>query len=204
MADSKRLRGWKWDANNTYIEVWVDGTEVARFDDATNDLTLLVNGLTIDAGGLTIATGGLTVSASGLDITGASTFADKVTYSGQLVHANATTQAVSADTILDVTSCGKVIQCATDCVEIVLPGTAAGATFTIVNTAADAGARIGVKADGADKIFAPDTATGDGSGMSNSKSSHIQGDMIQLVGDGDSGWYVSQITGTWISDSLEA
>ena len=49
-----RRRGWKWDANNSRLSVYVDGTEVARFDDATSDLALLVNGIDIPAGKLSI------------------------------------------------------------------------------------------------------------------------------------------------------
>jgi hypothetical protein len=82
MADSPTLRGWKWDGPNSYMEVWVNGTAVARFDDATNDLRLLTNGLTIDAGGLTITAGGLTVSA------GTTTFATGLTASDDITMAN--------------------------------------------------------------------------------------------------------------------
>ena len=56
-------RGWKWDGANSRLDVDVDGTTVARFDDATNDLTLTTNGLTIAAGGATVSAGDLTVTA---------------------------------------------------------------------------------------------------------------------------------------------
>jgi hypothetical protein len=56
-------RGWKWDGANSRLDVDVDGTTVARFDDATNDLTLTTNGLTIAAGGATVTAGDLTVTA---------------------------------------------------------------------------------------------------------------------------------------------
>ena len=45
MAASGRHRGWAWDEANSRLSVFVDGTEIARFNDATADLTLLVNGL---------------------------------------------------------------------------------------------------------------------------------------------------------------
>jgi len=53
MADSARLRGWKYDGPNGYMEVWDSGTAVARFD-ATNGLTLLIDGF--DLNGQTITT----------------------------------------------------------------------------------------------------------------------------------------------------
>jgi hypothetical protein len=58
-----KRRGWRYDGANSRLEVDVDGTTVARFDDATNDLTLTTNGLTIAAGGATVSAGDLTVTA---------------------------------------------------------------------------------------------------------------------------------------------
>lgn len=63
MADSGRLRGWKYDHANSNLEVWVNGTNVGTWDDATNDLVLRTNGLTITAGGATVTAGDLTVTA---------------------------------------------------------------------------------------------------------------------------------------------
>lgn len=57
MPVSARHRGWFWDAANSRLSVYVDGTEIARFDDATADLTLLTNGLST-AGGV-VVTGGV-------------------------------------------------------------------------------------------------------------------------------------------------
>ena len=58
-----KRRGWRYDGANSRLDVDVDGTTVARFDDATNDLTLTTNGLTIAAGGATVSAGDLTVTA---------------------------------------------------------------------------------------------------------------------------------------------
>ena len=56
-------RGWRWDGANSRLDVDVDGTTVARFNDATNDLTLTTNGLGVTAGGIGITAGDLTVTA---------------------------------------------------------------------------------------------------------------------------------------------
>lgn len=68
MADSKRLRGWKWDGPNAYLEAWVDGTCAAVFDDSSPYLTI-PDGLTITAGGQIITAGGQTITAGGQTIT---------------------------------------------------------------------------------------------------------------------------------------
>lgn len=38
-------RGWLWDELNTRGSIYVNDTEIARFDDATSDLVLLSNGM---------------------------------------------------------------------------------------------------------------------------------------------------------------
>ena len=63
MADSGRMRGWKYDHENSNLEVWVNGTNVGVWDDATNDLVLPTNGLPVTAGGATVTAGDLTVTA---------------------------------------------------------------------------------------------------------------------------------------------
>ena len=42
---SSRHSGWRWDETNTRLSCFIRGTEVLRVDDATADLTLLVNGI---------------------------------------------------------------------------------------------------------------------------------------------------------------
>ena len=68
-------RGWKWDAVNSRLIVYVDGTAVGYFDNAApyltvpSGLTVTAGGATITAGGLTITAGGATITAGGLTIT---------------------------------------------------------------------------------------------------------------------------------------
>lgn len=45
MVASSRHSGVRWDEDNSRLAVFVRGTSVAYFDDATNDLTLQVNGI---------------------------------------------------------------------------------------------------------------------------------------------------------------
>ena len=63
MAAGPTHNGWRRDIGNSRMSVYVDGTEVARFDDATNDLELIANGLTVTAGDATVTAGDLTVTA---------------------------------------------------------------------------------------------------------------------------------------------
>jgi len=60
-------RGWKWDAANDRLSIYVDGTEVARFDDATYDLNLLTNGVNVPTGKLNINAVAVTSTAAELN-----------------------------------------------------------------------------------------------------------------------------------------
>lgn len=63
-------RGWLYDIANSRGGIWIEGTEIVRIDDATNNIQILgTAGQTIDAGGLTVTAGGLTVTAGGATIT---------------------------------------------------------------------------------------------------------------------------------------
>ena len=63
-------RGWLYDIANSRGGIYVEGTEVVRIDDATNNIQILgTAGMTIDAGGLTVTAGGVTVTAGGILVT---------------------------------------------------------------------------------------------------------------------------------------
>lgn len=51
------------------VEIYVKGTLVGSFDDATADLVLPTNGLVITAGGITVTAGGFTITDGGLTVT---------------------------------------------------------------------------------------------------------------------------------------
>lgn len=226
MADAKKLRGFKWDSNNTYLEVWVNGTEIARFDDATNDLRVLTLGVTIDSGGYTNTAGDIVVddtttcttstsgsitSAGGLGVVkdvhvgGTCTIGGKITYADVFEHANAVIETVTDCKDLDNLDSGKIFHCATDSKIFNLPamcdGTLLGATYTIVNTAADAGALVSVNPGTADYICGNDIGGVDGKEIRNTKSSHKDGDMIRLVCGGSFGWIIEDVIGTWAAEA---
>lgn len=45
MGVSSRHSGWRWDEANTRLSCYIRGTEVARFDDTSADLALLIRGI---------------------------------------------------------------------------------------------------------------------------------------------------------------
>ena len=92
-------RGWKWDGANSRLDVDVDGTTVARFDDST--------GVDVRTGDLTVQSGNLDMVAGTLDIqdgvtvsqdTNRTTGVTASNYSGKI-----TTQATSLAAVTLVT-----------------------------------------------------------------------------------------------------
>jgi hypothetical protein len=154
LTDTAKITGWKWDAVNTYLEVFVRGTRVAYFDDATRDLTLLTNGLTVDSGGITITAGGLAVTAGvisvddtttstsgttgsvntlgGLGVVkdavvgGNVTVVDRLTYADRLFNTRCYTSTITTDTTVTQSKSGIVILCGTDSCEVALPAMSDG------------------------------------------------------------------------------
>ena len=230
MGVSSKHMGWRWAYPNTYLSVYVAGTEVARFDDATADLDLLLgNGLTITAGGLTITAGDLTLTAGvlsvddttqssstttgsihtdgGFGVAGAVNFGgtlnvtDEITFYDQLIHNAATVETLTQAKTLDAQDVGKIMCSALDSMVFTLPATAAGLTFTIVNTAADAAAKLSLSPHSDDMIIGIGSDSGDDKDFINTKTTAKTGDMIQVLGDGSVGWYVMAAHGTWAKET---
>jgi len=44
-------RGWRWDGANSRLDVDVDGTTVARFDDGTGDIEIVSGTINVADGG---------------------------------------------------------------------------------------------------------------------------------------------------------
>ena len=59
-------RGFRWDQGNSRLEVQVDGTIAARFDDTGAYLTVPDGGITVTAGDLTVTAGDAHVVAQNL------------------------------------------------------------------------------------------------------------------------------------------
>jgi hypothetical protein len=107
MATSQRHRGWRWDAANSRLDVYVDGTKVAYFNDSGSYLTV-ASGLTVTAGGLTVTAGGATITAGGLTVTagGATVTAGGLTVNGGDVLLRGGNALVNKVTTTNITTAG--------------------------------------------------------------------------------------------------
>lgn len=66
---SPTYTGWRVPTGGGSGQLYVAGTLVATYDDATNDVVFPTNGITVTAGGLTVTAGGATITAGGLTVT---------------------------------------------------------------------------------------------------------------------------------------
>jgi hypothetical protein len=106
------------------------------------------------------------------------------------------------------TDCMGIITTANDNAVITLPDITAGSKgcqFTVINTAAATGALVVVDPDNSDTIAGSCNATvmtaAAGKYAGNAKATHIKGDMITLVSDGTSAWYVTHCQGVWAPEA---
>lgn len=109
------------------------------------------------------------------------------------------------NTVLTTADCGKVIGIGTDAKTITLPATAAGCSFTFINTGAAGNNIIELVPQAADKVFGTVTLASSvvvinsdaGEHIKNTKATAQKGDSLTIIGDGSAGWYITASTGIW-------
>ena len=114
---------------------------------------------------------------------------------------------LSADTTLAVNThsvqVGKFVTISADAKTLTLPAVVVGASFIIVNSAADGGALLTISPNSSDK-FLVDIAGGAGTDdkdIINTKATQIKYDYVKLVGLSSVGWLIDDIRGTWVDQS---
>ncbi len=114
---------------------------------------------------------------------------------------------LSADTTLAVAThsaqVGKFVTISTDAKTLTLPAVVVGATFVIVNTAADGGALLTISPNASDKFLVDiaGAAGTDNKDIINTKATQSQYDYVKLVGLSADGWLIDDIRGTWVDQA---
>lgn len=111
-----------------------------------------------------------------------------------------TTNGVFTNTAVDLTLTAKdtdktIVITSSTSRTITLPATAAGLRFRVVNKAVTAGAGHAIAPVAADRFIW--NAKADAATLVNSGATDVEGDQVELVGDGVDGWYVVSKVGTW-------
>ncbi len=134
---------------------------------------------TADDKGLQIGTAGISGLAASLQTTGTIAIAD------------------------DSVQVGKYCTVSADAQTLTLPAVVVGASFIIVNIAADAGALLTISPNSNDKFLVDiaGAAGTDDKDIVNTKATQNQYDYVHLVGLSAVGWLIHDIRGTWVDES---
>lgn len=84
-----------------------------------------------------------------------------------------------------------------------LPATASGLRYRFVLAAGglSSGTGLSISPNSADKIMGNGFTSADNKDAILAGSGDREGDMIELVGDGDVGWYIVSVLGTWTREA---
>jgi len=134
---------------------------------------------TADNKGLQIGTAGISGLAASLQTTGTIAIAD------------------------DSVQVGKYCTVSADAQTLTLPAVVVGASFIIVNIAADAGALLTIAPNGSDKFLVDiaGAAGTDNKAIINTKATQLQYDYVHLIGLSADGWLIHDVRGTWVDQS---
>lgn len=131
--------------------------------------------------------------------TGKSITVNKVVFR-ESVHAAAKNQTKSEAYTLAEGDSGQITYVDTTAV-ITLPATVVGMTFTLVNAGEDGTVQISLSPNSADKVMGAGLTSADDKDVINTLATAKKGDLIEVVGDGVNGWYITRMHGTWAREA---
>jgi hypothetical protein len=150
-------------------------------------------------------TAGNVVIAGDVSVTGDATLTKGLT-NGAAGISGLTAVNLTDDTTLAVATHsvqkGKYVTISTDSKTLTLPTVAIGASFIIVNTAADGEALLTISPNASDK-FLVDIEGGAGTDdkdILNTKETQKKYDYVKLVGLSADGWLIDDIRGIWVDE----
>jgi hypothetical protein len=180
-----------------------------NYVDAANAVTGVSNGLQFEGATADAFETTLTVADATADSTATIPNATGTLAMTAGVGSYSVYSAPTVSTTFTTADCGKVIGVGTDALTHVLPATAAGCTFTFVNTGAAGNNIITIDPNAADNIWGTFTLAASvvvsegaaGVTIVNTKATSVKGDAVTLVGDGADGWFIIHSTGIWAEGS---
>lgn len=108
---------------------------------------------------------------------------------------------VTGNTTLTAADNGKTIICNAADVVVTLPATIEGFTVTVITAVASGGTGTSVSPVAADQIKGNGFTAADNKDAINSGAGDAVGDTLTVVGDGTSGWWITNVIGTWAREA---
>lgn len=96
---------------------------------------------------------------------------------------------------------GKVFVVGAADVVFTLPATVAGLRYRFVVSTLSTSTGCSISPNSADKIMGNGFTSDDDKDAINTAATDREGDMIEVVGDGNLGWYITEVIGTWARES---
>lgn len=193
-----------WQLTNNKTFKVTDGTDDYFSISPTGNINLaqlevnIENGLTI---GNELTVGQNLVVNSSAEIYGNTVVEDSVIYSQESVHSSASTQTKSANYTMTEADSGLITYIDTDAITITLPATVTGYTYTFVNAGNDGAVAVNISPNANDKIMGNGFTSLDNKDAINTKATAKRGDLLQIVGDGNNGWCIQRVHGTWAREA---
>lgn len=203
------------DAEPTCTTATIAGELCVEGDAEVQD-NLAVAGTTTLTGATTVT--GALACGSTLTVAGQTNLAASLHMDGNAIyHVRSLFTDKTTDYTVESDDCGATLVTNDDNRVFTLPAVATGnqgCHVVIVNTAADAQAKISISPNANDAIFG--TCCGPGPGnvpqctafdevdnkdIINTKATQHRGDYIRLISDGSAGWYTISCEGVWASES---
>lgn len=115
----------------------------------------------------------------------------------EVANANVVTAATS--TTLTATDSGKTVVATAADLVFTLPATVLGLrySFILAATGLSGGTGLSVSPNAADKIMGNGFTSADDKDAINTGATDREGDLIEVTGDGNLGWYITRVIGTW-------
>lgn len=110
-------------------------------------------------------------------------------------------KSVAVDTTLTAEDHGKTIYCSAVDVVVTLPPTEAGLRFQVFTGVASGGTGVSVSPDAADQIIGNGFTAADDKDAINAGASDVVGDILEVTGNGTTGWLVTKVKGTWAREA---
>lgn len=108
---------------------------------------------------------------------------------------------VSADTTLTAADTGKLYVASAVDLVMTLPATQDHLVFTFVVSTVSATTGLSISPVAADRIQGKGITAADDKDIINTAATDAVGDLIQVVGDGSDGWWITNLLGTWAREA---
>lgn len=110
---------------------------------------------------------------------------------------------LSTNTTLDATHANTLLLAGAADLVLTLPATVAGRRYLIALAAAglSAGTGLSISPNAADRIIGNGFTPADDKDAILAGAGDRAGDLIEITGDGDLGWYITRVIGTWTREA---